>query len=103
MAKTDRNVEIMRDVAGTTSLITDYGETPSLQTEDVQISILIKALRETSNVDYEKLVESYTSQLENETDSNKVYEFAVDFGFKCGEIELAKALLPILENLQKQH
>lgn len=103
MAKTDRNVEIMRNVAGTTSLITDYDAVRPTFSDVTQLSRVIEALRKTSNVDYEKLVEELQGRLKEETNPDNLQGHLIDFGFKCGEIELAKVLLPILENLQKQH
>ena len=105
MAQPDRNRNYMREVFGTTSLVTDYTPTKSdvLTLEDV-----INQLRQmtvTTNEDLDKTLETQLNDLDEnprslEDSRSLVMKYLVEYGFDKGVINTAKLVLTYLEKLQ---
>lgn len=76
MAKTDRNSKLMKEAVGTVSLVTDYGDLPSLHPKNNELL---------------KVIEWSKDQLR-----------VINAGCEVDPALMLEALIQKLENLQKQ-
>lgn len=105
MAKPDRNPELMKEICGTTSLITDYvpDKKDTLTLDDV-----IKEMKVVSAPSYETISDYLVEKTQGLADAADTDEekqeiwnnYLISFGFECGKKILAEKVLQLLEKLQ---
>lgn len=105
MAKPDRNPELMKEMFGTTSLITDY---VPVQKDTLTLDDIITEMEAISAPTYQGILDclaektrASTEAASNVDEKARIWnDYLVTFGYECGKKRLAEIVLQLIEKLQ---